>query len=128
MLLNVCVPAQVSEPAVSQMCLSPEQMSITCSSRGDEVEFNLTLDGHSLMETGGHGQSQKNWPANRQPLAGSKAEDKSSTSNFTVSLPGELTGQLMCSVWNNVSRDETVIHLTRCKGTVLKGCFLSFYI
>lgn len=96
--------------------------------RGDEVEFNLTLDGHLLMETRGHGQSQRNWAANRQPLAGSKTEDKSSTSNFTISLPGELTGHLMCSVWNNVSRDETVIHLTRCKGTVLKGCFLSFYI
>ena len=101
MLLYVCLPAPVSKPAVSQMCLSPEQMNISCSSEGDEVELMLTLDGVSLMQT--------------------------SVSNVTISLHGQLTGSLMCRVWNNVSRDETVIHLTSCKGKVLKPVFFSKY-
>lgn len=111
-----CVPAPVLKPAVSQMCFSPEQMNITCSSGGDEVEFSLTLNSHLLM------QSKKKWP-NMQLLASSETDDKSSI-DFTISLNGQLTGHLTCSVWNDVSRDETVIHLTGCKGTVLKGCFL----
>lgn len=124
MLLNVCVPAQVSVPAVSQMCLSPEQMSITCSSRGDEVEFNLTLDGHSLMETGGHGQSQKNWPANRQPLAGSKTEDKSSTSAYP-----ESSQDTWCVVFGTMSAETKQLFTWRAaKVPCLKGAFfLSTY-
>ncbi|GLD46651.1 uncharacterized protein AKAME5_000098700 [Lates japonicus] len=42
--------APVSKPDVSQTCLSPEQMAVSCSSDGDGVEFILTLDGHSEDE------------------------------------------------------------------------------
>ncbi|XP_044079393.1 uncharacterized protein LOC122888710 [Siniperca chuatsi] len=110
------IQAPVSKPAVSQMCLSPEQMNISCSSEGDGVEFILTLDGLLLMQTTGHSQSLSSWTANMQSLAGSKPEqDKPSVSTVTISLQGQLTGNVMCRAWNNVSRDETVIHLKSCK-------------
>lgn len=104
------------KPNVSQECFSPKQ-NIACSSWGDAVEFNLTLDGQLLMETG-QNQSRRNRPANRQPTC-SKAEEKSSYSDVTVILPGQSTGHFKCVVRNSISRDETVIYLTGCTGTVL---------
>nr|XP_046266418.1 T-cell surface antigen CD2-like [Scatophagus argus] len=112
------IQAPVSKPAVSQTCLSPEQMIISCSSEGDEVEFTLTLDGLLLVQTRNHSQSQTNWTANMKPLAGSAAEHKASSSNVTISLHGQVTGSLKCHVGNKVSRDETVIHLTSCEGSI----------
>lgn len=104
------------------MCLSPERMNVTCSSEGDDVELTLTLDNLLLMRTGGHSYS----PSNRTPdMADSAAkQNESSTANVTISLNGQWTGNVACRVWNNVSRDETVIHLKSCKGTVFKGCLL----
>ncbi|XP_049896627.1 uncharacterized protein LOC126387906 [Epinephelus moara] len=117
MHLQVQVP--VSTPAVSQMCLSPEQMNISCSSEGDEVEFILTLDSYPLIQTRAHSQSQPNRTAVSQSLTGEAAEeDKSSDSNVNISLYGQLTGNLMCQVRNNVSRDKTVLQLTNCKASV----------
>nr|XP_046267410.1 uncharacterized protein LOC124071027 isoform X2 [Scatophagus argus] len=115
---SVSKPAPVSKPAVSQTCLSPEQMIISCSSEGDEVEFTLTLDGLLLVQTRNHSQSQTNWTANMKPLAGSEAEHKASSSNVTISLHGQVTGSLKCHVGNKVSRDETVVHLTSCEGSI----------
>ncbi|XP_042355731.1 uncharacterized protein LOC121952918 isoform X3 [Plectropomus leopardus] len=51
--VNLEIQAPVSKPAVSQMCLSPEEMNISCSSEGDEVELILTLDNVLLMRTRG---------------------------------------------------------------------------
>ncbi|XP_050934491.1 uncharacterized protein LOC108893970 isoform X2 [Lates calcarifer] len=108
--LEIRVPA--SKPDVSQTCLSPEQMSVSCSSDGEGVEFILTLDGQLLIRSRDHSLS----PADMQSLTGSTAEqNKSSISNITISLHGQLTGNLMCNVQNNVSRDQTVIHLKSCK-------------
>lgn len=115
LLLCVCLPATVSKPAVSQVCLSPDLMNISCSSEGDAVEFTLTLDGHLLLRTEGCSLRQSSGTINHQ------TEDRSSVSSVTVSLYGQLTGHLMCHVGNNVSRDETVVHLTNCGGSVYKG-------
>ncbi|XP_037604176.1 uncharacterized protein LOC119475485 isoform X2 [Sebastes umbrosus] len=110
------IQAPVSKPAVSQMCLSPEQMNIRCSSEGDGVEFNWTLNGFLLVPTS---QFPSNMTANIESLTGKKTErDKPSVSYVTISFLGQQTGNLMCGVWNNVSRDETVIHLTGCKDFV----------
>ena len=94
----------MSKPAVSQKCLSPERMNITCSSLGDGVEFSLTLDEHLLMQTRDHRFTQS-------PLT------EHSVSNIIIGLHGQLTGKLMCNVQNNVSKEETVIHLISCKGS-----------
>ncbi|XP_042083108.1 uncharacterized protein LOC121815594 isoform X1 [Haplochromis burtoni] len=91
--------ALVSKPAVSQVCLSPEQKTVNFSSEGDEVEFILLLDDNLLIKT--------------QP----KIAENHSISNVTISLHGELMGKLMCIVQNNISREQTIIHLIRCAGT-----------
>ena len=113
---SVCLPAPVSKPAVSQTCLSPERMNITCSCEGDDVELTLTLDDLLMMPTGAHNYSPSNRTANMAD--GAAKLKKSSTANVTISLHGQQTGTLTCQVWNNFSRDETVIHLNSCKGTV----------
>lgn len=125
--MYVCLPVPVSKPAVSQMCLSPEQMNISCCSEGDEVEFNVTLNSLLLVQSRGHSQSPSNRTANIKSPAGSKAEhEKPSVSNVTISIHSQQTGNLTCHVWNPFSRSETVINLKSCKGTVFKGCLLSF--
>ncbi|KAK2828267.1 hypothetical protein Q5P01_019301 [Channa striata] len=89
------VLAPVSQPTVSQMCLSPEQMSVSCSSKGDRLEFIVTLDDNVLIQT-----------------------DKRRSPNVTINLYGQLTGNMMCRVQNNVSREDTVIQLTACKDSI----------
>ncbi|XP_078028698.1 uncharacterized protein LOC144464723 [Epinephelus lanceolatus] len=117
--VHLVIQAPVSKPAVSQTCLSPEQMNISCSSEGDGVELILSLDNLLLMRTRSHSQSPSNSTANMESLANSTAKQiKSSNSNVTISLNGQLTGNLTCRVSNNVSRDETVIHLRSCEDLV----------
>ncbi|KAL7389437.1 hypothetical protein ABVT39_003866 [Epinephelus coioides] len=94
------VQAPVSKPAVSQMCLSPDQMKVSCSFEGDGVEIILTLDSVLLLQT----------------------RDEKVVSNVSISLHGQLTGILMCKALNNVSNEVTVIHLTSCKDPI--SCFL----
>ncbi|KAI9527283.1 hypothetical protein NQZ68_032154 [Dissostichus eleginoides] len=114
------IQAPVSKPAVSQMCLSPELMNISCSSEGDEVEFMLTLNGLVLMQTRGHSQSPSGYrTANMESVADSLAiQSETSVSNVTISMQCQQTGDLLCRVSNNFSRDETVTHLKNCQGCV----------
>ncbi|KAK2828268.1 hypothetical protein Q5P01_019302 [Channa striata] len=110
----------VSEPAVSQMCVLKEQLKVSCSSTGDAVEFSLKLNGQLLMPTEDQSLSPRNWTTNIQSLAESGAkDDKSSVSEITTILHGQLTGSLVCIVWNKVSKQETVIQLTSCKAPPL---------
>ncbi|CAI5643000.1 unnamed protein product [Oreochromis niloticus] len=102
--------APVSEPAVSQMCLSPKQMTVSCSSEGDEVEFTLFLDDNLLIKT--------------QP---STAENHN-ISNVTISLHGQLMGKLMCIVQNNISREQTIIHLISCTGNISDHCIVTMAV
>ncbi|XP_026038084.1 uncharacterized protein LOC113030660 isoform X1 [Astatotilapia calliptera] len=99
--------APVSEPAVLQMCLSPQQMTVSCSSEGDEVEFTLFLDDNLLIKT--------------QP---SIAENRN-ISNVSISLHGQLLGKLMCIVQNNISREQTIIHLISCTGNISDHCIVT---
>ncbi|XP_067464648.1 uncharacterized protein [Thunnus thynnus] len=121
------IQAPVSEPAVSQMCLSPEEMKVSCSSEGDVKEFNLSLDGYVLMRTRTYSQSQRNWTVDTQSLTGiTDKQDKANVSSVSIRLHGHLTGNLTCHVQNNVSRDEKVIHLKSCKGTAFEDCVSGF--
>ncbi|XP_071317336.1 uncharacterized protein [Trachinotus anak] len=108
--IHLEIQAPVSEPAVSQMCLSPEQMKVSCSSEGDRVEFILTLDSNLLIQT-------RAGNTDKQLTAG--------VSNVTIILHGQLTGVLTCNVRNNVSREETFIHLTSCKGSPSLLCLVT---
>ncbi|XP_044226009.1 uncharacterized protein LOC122995084 isoform X2 [Thunnus albacares] len=113
------IRAPVSEPVVSQMCLSPEQMKVSCFSEGDEVELILSLDGYVLMHTRVHSQSPSCMTANMHSQAGSVTtpQDKAGASNVSISLHGQLMGNLTCHVWNSFSKHEAVIHLTGCKAS-----------
>ncbi|XP_061596763.1 uncharacterized protein LOC133460207 [Cololabis saira] len=88
----------VSDPNVSQTCLSPEQMNISCSAEGDGVKFTLSLDDNELMQT-------------REGSTG-----KLNVSNVSFILHGQLVGKLVCRVQNDVSREQTSIQLTSCNG------------
>lgn len=90
------------EPATSQLCLSPEQKIISCSSEGDEVEFMLSLDDNLLLQTT------------------TKSTEKHSISKVTVTLHGQLMGKLACIVQNNVSSGQKIIHVTSCTGNYIK--------
>ncbi|XP_042083109.1 uncharacterized protein LOC121815594 isoform X2 [Haplochromis burtoni] len=105
--IHLHILAPVSEPAVMQMCLSPQQMTVSCSSEGDEVEFTLFLDDNLLIKT--------------QP---SIAENRN-ISNVTISLHGQLLGKLMCIVQNNISREQTIIHLISCTGNISDHCIVT---
>ncbi|XP_035985875.1 uncharacterized protein LOC118559310 [Fundulus heteroclitus] len=97
--LRLYIIAPVSQPAVSQTCLSPQQMSVNCSAKGDDVEFTLALDENLLIQTKvEHGENQ-------------------SVSNVILTLHGQLEGNLVCKVWNKVSSEQTDIHLISCKDT-----------
>ncbi|XP_042083110.1 uncharacterized protein LOC121815595 [Haplochromis burtoni] len=95
------IQAPVLEPATSQLCLSPEEKIISCSSEGDEVEFMLFLDDNLLLQTT------------------TKSTEKSSISKVTVTLHAQLMGKLACIVQNNVSRRQKIILITSCTGTVV---------
>ncbi|KAM7374633.1 hypothetical protein PAMP_007279 [Pampus punctatissimus] len=96
------------------MCLSPQQIKVSCSSEGgSELKFILSLDGYVLMQTTTHIQSQRNWTVDTQSSTGI-----TNISNVSIRLHGQLTGNFMCLVMNNVSREEKVIHLNSCKGFV----------
>lgn len=107
--LYICFSAPVSEPAISQTCLSPEQKTVSCFSEGDEVEFTLSLHDNSLIQT--------------RP----KKTDKHNVLNIAISLHGQLMGNLTCIVQNNVSREQRVIRLRSCTGRVMTF-FLSEYL
>ncbi|XP_060911088.1 uncharacterized protein LOC132988027 isoform X1 [Labrus mixtus] len=114
--VHVEIEAPVSKPAVSQMC-SSEQINIGCSSEGDGVEFRLTLDGNLLMQTKDNSQFLNSSRVNIQSLTGTRTtQDEPSLKHVTISLKGQLAGSLMCIVWNNVSKEETVVQLKICKG------------
>ncbi|XP_039474064.1 uncharacterized protein LOC120442211 [Oreochromis aureus] len=99
-IVELDILAPVSEPAISQMCLSPEQKTVSCFSEGDEVEFTLSLHDNSLIQT--------------RP----KETDNHNVLNITISLHGQMMGNLTCIVQNNVSREQRVIRLRSCTDKV----------
>ncbi|XP_025766754.1 uncharacterized protein LOC102081016 [Oreochromis niloticus] len=99
-IVELDILAPVSEPAVSQTCLSPEQMTVSCFSEGDEVEFTLSLHDNSLIQT--------------RPMK----TDKHNVLNIAISLHGQMMGNLTCIVQNNVSRAQTVVRLRNCTDTI----------
>lgn len=96
--IYLCLSAPVLEPATSQLCLSPEEKIISCSSEGDEVEFMLFLDDNLLLQST------------------TKSTEKHSISKVTVTLHAQLMGKLACIVQNNVSRRQKIILITSCTG------------
>ncbi|XP_047463678.1 uncharacterized protein LOC125021602 [Mugil cephalus] len=100
------IQAPVPKPVVSQTCLSPEQMTVSCSYEGDGAEIIFKLDSQLLIQTGNHRISLGNWPANK--------------SSVTVNLHGQLTGNLTCQIKSSGRSQGTFIRLEACKAPVPK--------
>ncbi|XP_052470930.1 uncharacterized protein LOC128027392 isoform X13 [Carassius gibelio] len=88
--LQVIVEAPIGSVEVSIIC-SSNQRSVFCSSDGDQIIYNWTLNGE-ILEQG--------------PMNG----------NTTFQLKEETDGDIICSVKNHVSHAQTSIRLQPCPG------------
>ncbi|KAM8733715.1 uncharacterized protein AB9X84_025362 isoform 2-T2 [Acanthopagrus schlegelii] len=90
-ILQLNIQAPVSSVLLVSECLSQGEMRVSCSSEGgDSPQYSWTLDGHTLTDA--------------QLLSGNKDSN-------TITLRQNVSGQLVCSVSNNVSRvskEETI--------------------
>ncbi|XP_036934150.1 uncharacterized protein LOC119008150 isoform X2 [Acanthopagrus latus] len=83
-ILQLNIQAPVSSVLLVPECLSQGEMRVSCSSEGgDSPQYSWTLDGHTLTDA--------------QLLSGNKDRN-------TITLRQDVSGQLVCSVSNNVSR------------------------
>lgn len=104
------------------MCLSPEQRDISCSFRGENEDVIVTLNGLLLMQTRDQRQNLNSALTNITSLMWTKhQENEHNVTTVTIGLNGQLTGNLMCRVWDENSRMETVIHLDSCTGKVVNN-------
>ncbi|XP_070819513.1 T-cell surface antigen CD2-like [Chaetodon trifascialis] len=99
--LQMIVQAPVSSVRLVSECLSQGEMKVSCSSEGgDSPQYSWTLDGHTLTDA--------------QLLSGgNESED--------ITLKQDVSGQLVCSVSNNVSRvwrEETISTCGDCGITI----------
>ncbi|KAM9728253.1 T-cell surface antigen CD2-like isoform 2-T2 [Menidia menidia] len=94
--INLKILAAVTQPAVSHRCLSAEQMTVSCSAEGDEVNLTLSLDNNTLIHS--------------RP----ESTESQSLTEITIRLHGQLVGKLVCDVQNNVSRKQTDVQVTGC--------------
>ncbi|KAM8732525.1 uncharacterized protein AB9X84_024537 [Acanthopagrus schlegelii] len=96
--------APVSSVLLVSECLSQGEMRVSCSSEGgDSPQYSWTLDGHTLTDA--------------QLLSGNKDSN-------TITLRQDVSGQLVCSVSNNVSQISTCgFRFTDC--SLSKGMHVS---
>ncbi|CAG5871727.1 unnamed protein product, partial [Menidia menidia] len=94
--ISLKILAAVTQPAVSHRCLSAEQMTVSCSAEGDEVDFTLSLDNNILI----HSTPERT--------------ESQTLTEITIRLHGQLVGKLVCDVQNNVSRKQTDVQVTGC--------------
>ncbi|XP_027887405.1 uncharacterized protein LOC114153211 [Xiphophorus couchianus] len=93
--ISLQITAPVSQPAIFQKCLSPEQRTVSCSAEGDDTQFSFSLDNNLLQHT--------------KPASGYNR-------SVTISLNGQLEGNLECKVQNKISSKQIIVHLSRCEG------------
>ncbi|XP_051716218.1 uncharacterized protein LOC127494387 isoform X17 [Ctenopharyngodon idella] len=85
--LQVNVEAPIGSVNVSISCSSNGMKSVSCSSDGDQLIYNWTLNGESLMD-----------------------------GNTTIQLNEETDGNIICSVKNHVSHEQKSIRVKHCPG------------
>ncbi|XP_051716215.1 uncharacterized protein LOC127494387 isoform X11 [Ctenopharyngodon idella] len=85
--LQVNVEAPIGSVEVSISCSSNGMKSVSCSSDGDQLIYNWTLNGESLMD-----------------------------GNTTIQLNEETDGNIICSVENHVSHGQKNIRVKHCPG------------
>ncbi|KAM6923977.1 hepatic and glial cell adhesion molecule-like [Xenentodon cancila] len=99
--LQLVVEAPVSSVLLVSECLSEGQMKVSCSSDGgDSPQYSWTLDGHTLTDS--------------ELLSGA------ADTNIII-LKQNVSGRLVCSVRNHISRVSNETILTTC-GFIFINC------
>ncbi|XP_059378225.1 uncharacterized protein LOC132114104 [Carassius carassius] len=88
--LQVIVEAPIGSVEVSIICSSSGVMRVSCSSEGDQIIYNWTLNGGPLMD-----------------------------GNSSIDLDEGTDGDISCSVKNHVSHTLKTIRLKPCPGELL---------
>ncbi|XP_070819511.1 uncharacterized protein [Chaetodon trifascialis] len=102
--LQMIIQAPVSSVRLVSECLSQGEMKVSCSSEGgDSPQYSWTLDGHTLTDA--------------QLLSGDNESEN-------ITLNQDVSGQLVCSVSNNVSRVWREETISTC-GFIFIDCTLS---
>ncbi|XP_049442676.1 uncharacterized protein LOC125894961 isoform X3 [Epinephelus fuscoguttatus] len=101
--LHLSIQAPVSSVLLVSECLSQGEMRVSCSSEGgDSPQYSWTLDGHTLTDA--------------DLLSGN-------TETTNITLKQHVSGQLVCSVRNNVSSVSKEMKITNC-GFIFINCTL----
>ncbi|XP_059377214.1 uncharacterized protein LOC132113463 [Carassius carassius] len=93
--LQVIVEAPIGSVEVSIICSSSGVMRVSCSSEGDQLLYNWTLNGGPLMD-----------------------------GNSSIDLDEGTDGDLSCSMKNHVSHTQKTIRLKPCPVYVVSGVFV----
>ncbi|XP_042181764.1 uncharacterized protein LOC121846923 isoform X1 [Oncorhynchus tshawytscha] len=101
--LQLFIEAPVSSPQLSSECLSHGEMKVSCSSEGDGPQYSWTLDGQTLNDTDAPPDNKTN----------------------TITLKKGLSGDLTCTVRNNINRNTVSRRISHCPGLMYVNCTLS---
>ncbi|XP_036826016.1 uncharacterized protein LOC110504834 isoform X4 [Oncorhynchus mykiss] len=101
--LQLFIEAPVSSPQLSSECLSHGEMKVSCSSEGDGPQYSWTLDGQTLRDT----------------------ETSPGEETNTITLKKDLSGDLTCTVRNNINSDTVSRRIVHCPGLIYVNCTLS---
>ncbi|XP_070994717.1 uncharacterized protein [Oncorhynchus clarkii lewisi] len=101
--LQLFIEAPVSSPQLSSECQSHGEMRVSCSSEGDGPQYSWTLDGQTLNETDAPPDNKTN----------------------TITLKKGLSGDLTCTVRNNINRNSVSSRISHCPGLIYVNCTLS---
>ncbi|KAK9517998.1 hypothetical protein VZT92_023327 [Zoarces viviparus] len=100
--LRLTIQAPVSSVLLDSECLSQGEMKVSCSSQGaDSPQYSWTLDNHALTDS--------------ELLSGN-------TETNSITLKQHVSGKLVCSVKNKVSRVLKEVQISTCGvGTYCDG-------
>ncbi|XP_070994596.1 T-cell surface antigen CD2-like isoform X2 [Oncorhynchus clarkii lewisi] len=94
--LQLFIESPVSSPQLSSECLSHGDMKVSCSSEGDGPQYSWTLDGQTVRDTDAPPDNKTN----------------------TITLKKGLSGNLTCTIRNNINRNTVSRRISHCPGPV----------
>ncbi|XP_035618707.1 uncharacterized protein LOC118376126 isoform X1 [Oncorhynchus keta] len=98
--LQLFIEAPLSSPQLSSQCLTHGEMRVSCSSEGDGPQYSWTLDGHPLRDT--------------EASPGDKTN--------TITLKRGQSGDLTCTVINNINSVTVSKIISPCEGLMYVNC------
>ncbi|KAK6298311.1 hypothetical protein J4Q44_G00313660 [Coregonus suidteri] len=98
--LQLFIEAPVSSPQLSSGCLSHGEIRVSCSSEGDGPQYSWTMDGQTLRDT----------------------ESSPGDETNTITLKKGLSGDLTCTIRNNISSDTVSKRISHCPGLIYVNC------